>query len=177
MCDILPLSKRTITNGHNIMTRINTVKPEHLTNEWLLSEWRELPRIVNELEKHPQRFKLEDIPPQFKLDTGHVKFFRNKLLFLAKRHRELKRELRKRGIKHDKKIRVELHYLAPHIKMFGCNDWEASQRDHSILIERLEERFDLRKKAYHKTVRGIKQVINCEYTFNDYLKENLASYM
>lgn len=159
------------------MTRINTVDPRHLTNEWLLAEWRELPRITNELEKHPKRFKPEDIPPQFKLDTGHVKFFRNKLLFLAKRHREIKRELRKRNIKHDKKVRVELHYLAAHIKMFGCNDWEPKPRDHSILIERLQERFDLRKTAYHITVNGDKLKINCEHSFNEYLNDNLAHYL
>lgn len=159
------------------MTRINTVHPSDLTDQWLLAEWRELPRIVNELEKHPQRFDLKKIPKQFTLNTGHVTFFRDKLLFLAKRHRELKRELRKRNIKHDKRIKVELYYLTTHIKMFGCNDWEASQRDHSILIERLEERFDLRKKAYHKTQNGFKQLINCEHSFNEYLRENLASYV
>ena len=151
------------------MTRINTVHPSDLTNEWLLAEWRELPRIVNELEKHPQRFDLKKIPKTFTLSTGHVTFFRDKLLFLAKRHRELKRELRKRGVKHNKKVKVELYYLATHIKMFGCNNWEPSSNDHSILIERLQERFDLRKKPYHLTDKDkSKRVINCEYSFNEY---------
>ena len=159
------------------MTRINTVHPSHLTDQWLLAEWRELPRIVNELEKHPQRFDIKKIPPQYTLNKGHVTFFRDKLMFLAKRHRELKRELRKRNIKHDKRIKVELHYLRPHLKMFACNDWEPTQMDHSILIERLQERFDLRKKPYHITTQQGKQVIDCEHSFNEYLNENLASYM
>lgn len=160
------------------MTRINTdIHPSDLTDQWLVAEWRELPRIVNELEKHPQRFDLKKIPKEFTLNTGHVTFFRDKLLFLAKRHRELKRELKKRGIKHSKKIKVELHYLAPHIKMFGCNDWESSQRDNSILIERLQERFDLRKKAYHITVDGCKHKIDCEHSFNTYLNEHLSKYV
>lgn len=159
------------------MTRINTVHPSHLTDQWLIAEWRELPRIVNELEKHPQRFDIKKIPPQYTLNKGHVTFFRDKLLFLAKRHRELRRELRKRNIKHDKKIKVELHYLKPHLKMFACKDWEPTQPDHSILIERLQERFDLRKKPYHITTPQGKRVINCEHTFNEYLNENLAGYM
>lgn len=158
------------------MTRINTIDPRDLTDEWLLAEWRELPRVVNELEKHPKRFNIKDIPEQFKLDTGHVKFFRNKLLYLAKRHREIKRELKRRGIKHDKKIRVELHYLAPYIKMLACNDWKASPRDHDILIERLQERFDLRKRAYHMTIDSVKQKINCEHSFNQYCDKHLAKY-
>lgn len=135
------------------MTRINTVPPEHLTNEWLLAEWRELPRIVNELEKYPNRYKAKDTPPQYTLNTGHVKFFRDKLLYLAKRHRELKRELRKRKIKHDKSVKVELYYLADHLKMFCLNDWTPTKQDHKINVERLQERFTLRKKAYHLTVK------------------------
>ncbi len=158
------------------MTRINTVHPSDLTDQWLLAEWRELPRIVNELEKHPQRFNIKKIPKQFTLNTGHVTFFRDKLLFLAKRHRELKRELRKRNIKHDKRIKVELHYLPSHIKTFACNDWEPNQEDHSLLIERLQERFDLRKKAYHLTEGTNKSVINCEHSFNQYLSNKLTKY-
>ncbi len=158
------------------MTRINTIHPSDLTDQWLIAEWRELPRIVNELEKHPQRFNIKKIPKQFTLNTGHVTFFRDKLLFLAKRHRELKRELRKRNIKHDKRIKVELHYLPSHIRMFACNDWEPNQEDHSILIERLQERFDLRKKAYHLTEYNNKAIINCEYSFNQYLNNKLTKY-
>lgn len=158
------------------MTRINTVEPSDLTTEWLISEWRELPRIVNELEKHPQRFNIKQIPSDYTLNKGHVLFFRNKLLFLAKRHRELKRELRKRGIKHDKRVKVELYYLAPYIKMYACNDWTPNSDDHSILIERLQERFDLRKRAYHMTSNGVKHTIDCEHSFNTYLNKHLAKY-
>ena len=66
------------------MTRINTVDACDLTNEWLIAEVRELPRIVNELRDHPERLVLKDIPKQYTLASGHVKFYRNKLLHLAK---------------------------------------------------------------------------------------------
>ena len=158
------------------MTRINTVEPKDLTNEWLLAEWRELPRIVNELEKYPQRFDIKKIPKEYTLNTGHVLFFRNKLLFLAKRHREIRRELRNRNIKQNKNIKVNLHYLAPHIKQFACNDWQPNSDAHSILIERLQERFDLRKKAYHITRADGKHKINCEHSFNEYLDQHLSHY-
>ena len=90
--------------------------PSDLTDQWLLAEWRELPRIVNELEKHPTRFKLDKIPCEYTLNTGHVTFFRNKLLYLAKRHRLIKKELRVRGIKHSKLVKVELYYLDTKLK-------------------------------------------------------------
>ncbi|BAV81016.1 DenV endonuclease V [Vibrio phage RYC] len=160
------------------MTRINTdIHPSDLTNEWVLAEWRELPRIVNELEKHPNRFKLEDIPKEFTLNKGHVKFFRNKLLFLARRHRLLRKEMDKRGIKRDRKVKVNLHYLAPHIKMFGCNDWESTPEANNELIERLQERFDLRKSAYHMGIVGKADRINCEHSFNTYLEKHLSKYL
>jgi len=158
------------------MTRINTVHPSDLTNEWLIAEWRELPRIVNELEKHPQRFNINKIPDQYTLNTGHVMFFRDKLLYLARRHRLIRKELRKRGTTFNSKIKVNLYYLTPHLKSVACNDWTPSQADHGILIERLQERFDLRKKAYHVTFEGVKHVIDCERSFNWYCGKFLSKY-
>lgn len=159
------------------MTRINTIHPSDLTSEWLTAEWRELPRIVNELEKHSARFKPENIPSEYTLNKGHVTFFRDKLLFLAKRHRELKRELKRRNIKHDKRVKVELFYLSDTIKNQACNDWTPHKDDHSVLIERLQERFDLRKKPYTMFTDNQKQVINCEHSFNTYLNNHLAKYL
>lgn len=134
-----------------IMTRINTINPSDLTDQWLIAEWRELPRIVNELVKHPHRFKQNGIPANYTLNAGHVKFFRDKLLYLAKRHRLLKRELKARGIKHDKNVKVELYKLDKSLKSLCCNDWTPTPTDHALLIERLQERFNLRKKDYTLT--------------------------
>ena len=159
------------------MTRINTIDPVHLTNEWLIAEFRELPRIVNELHKHPQRFKLKDIPKEFTLNTGHVKFFRNKLLYLSKRHTDIIKELSERGINFDKKIKVDLDNLSPSIKLFGCNDWKPSKRDHKLIVERLTERFNLRKKAYHLTTSSTKVTINCDESYNNYKSACLDNYI
>ena len=148
------------------MTRINTIDPALLTNEWLIAEWRELPRISNELEKHPLRFKPEAIPLTYRLGSGHVTFFRDKLLYLAKRHREIKRELRKRKIRHNRRINVQLWRLTEEVRSLACNDWQPCQDDHLLNIMRLCDRFDARKKAYHYH----DQKLNDDQTFNDYLK-------
>lgn len=149
------------------MTRINTIDPVHLTNEWLLAEWRELPRIVNELIKHPNRFKLKDIPNQYTLNTGHVKFFRNKLDFLQKRHNKLIEELKERGVNVDPSVTVDLFLLPDHIKTFSCNDWKPTKADHRVLIDRLKERVNLRKKDYAITANSRKTTLKTE---NDYTK-------
>lgn len=89
------------------MTRINTIDPSDLTNEWLIAEC--LKRGIN---IHPgHRFDYEALP--------HT------------------------------------------AKLYFYNDWKPSKDDHSILIDRLCERFDLRKKAYHITIEGVKHVISC----------------
>ena len=59
------------------MTRINSASPvEHLTDEHLLAEHREIKRLPSVLKKaNTQTIK---IPAKFCLGPGHVKFFLNK---------------------------------------------------------------------------------------------------
>ena len=83
------------------MTRINVVPVEELTNKHLFAEWREMPRLVKNLEQSLNRkgkpFSLEEIPSEYKLGAGHVKFFFDKFKFLHDRHKKLTEELLKRG--------------------------------------------------------------------------------
>jgi len=78
------------------MTRINAfIEPADLCDKHLLAEHREIVRIPNSIKAG----RLSDAgqPTQFTLGTGHVKFFRNKLLFLHKRYRYIYRECKDRG--------------------------------------------------------------------------------
>ncbi len=78
------------------MTRINAgIKPSSLTNKHLLAEHREIKRIPNCIRKG--KYNLDGIPEYFKLGTGHVKFFYNKLNFLFKRYLDLYEECKNRG--------------------------------------------------------------------------------
>lgn len=73
------------------MTRINLIPVAELSDQHLMAEYRELPRIVNgvlEGKLHPTK-----IPTKYVLGTGHVKFFTNKILFLAKRYKLIHQEL------------------------------------------------------------------------------------
>lgn len=89
------------------MTRINLVDPAVLTNQHLLAEWRELPRIFTAVRKLLDKGCTVDqvnIPPKYKLGTGHVRFFYNKLLYLYGRWQKLTFELQKRDYNLDNKI-------------------------------------------------------------------------
>lgn len=77
------------------MTRINLVPPAELCDQHLLAEHRELTRIPNVVAKG--RFSLIDQPADYKLGTGHVKFFFDKMQFLKNRYEMLHDECLKRG--------------------------------------------------------------------------------
>lgn len=83
------------------MTRINLVPPSCLSDKHLLAEYRELPRIFTAVEKiytSGGSLKDHDIPLAYKLGTGHVKFFYNKLLWLCLRYESIFMELKCRGV-------------------------------------------------------------------------------
>lgn len=83
------------------MTRINVVPVHELCNKHLFAEWREMPRVVSSLRKSLNRkskaFDMSEIPPEYVLGKGHVKFFFDKMQYLHNRHKELTDELLKRG--------------------------------------------------------------------------------
>lgn len=77
------------------MTRINLVPPQELCDQHLLAEHRELTRIPNAVARG--KYKLDGQPDDYKLGSGHVRFFFNKLLFLEKRYHALHSECLSRG--------------------------------------------------------------------------------
>lgn len=77
------------------MTRINIIPPAELCDQHLLAEHRELTRIPNLVAKG--KFSLEGQPSDYKLGTGHVKFFFDKMQFLFERYNSLHEECLARG--------------------------------------------------------------------------------
>lgn len=78
------------------MTRINAGFPvKQLTVKHLIAEHREIKRIPNTIKSG--KAKIVNIPANFTLGTGHVKFFYNKLGYLKERYEELFRECVLRG--------------------------------------------------------------------------------
>lgn len=116
------------------MTRINVgIKPKTLTDRHLMAEHREIKRIPNTITSG--RAKIVDIPQQFTLGKGHVKFFYNKLGYLKKRYEELYEECKNRGF---------------NVIYYGCawndipnslmQDYQPTQKDKEIIEQRIKER-------------------------------------
>ena len=116
------------------MTRINVgIPPVELINQHLIAEHREIKRIPNCIAKG--KYNMEGIPDKFKLGTGHVKFFYNKLLYLKNRYTSLYNECIKRG------FNVQNYINAwDNVPQDLMNDYKVKDNDIKIIKQRIYER-------------------------------------
>ena len=121
------------------MTRINVgIPPAELINQHLIAEHREIKRIPNCIAKG--KYNMEGIPDKFKLGTGHVKFFYNKLLYLKKRYVSLYNECIKRG------FNVQNYINAwDNVPQKLMNDYKVKANDCRIIRQRINDRKTNRK--------------------------------
>ena len=123
------------------MTRINLLEPHELTDQHLMAERRELPRIFGKARPlvHP--------PSDYRLGVGHVLFFYNKTGFLAKRQQTLIDECLKRGF--------NLSHLQSPAPIHGlAGDWLPDGRAIALNRARLWLRLNQRPELYR--AHGVK---------------------
>jgi hypothetical protein len=122
------------------MTRINVgIPPKKLTDKHLMAEHREIKRIPNCISKG--KYDLKGQPIDFKLGTGHVKFFYTRLKYLKNRYEELYQECLDRG------FNVTYYgdaWLGIPDELMG--DYNPTQRDIEMINERIFERLNKQKK-------------------------------
>ena len=118
------------------MTRINVgIPPAELTDKHLLAEHREIKRIPNCIAKG--KYNMDGMPDKFKLGTGHVKFFYNKLLYLKNRYIRLYWMCKRRGFNVQNYIGA--WYNLPQELM---NDYKVKANDIRIIRERINEKLN-----------------------------------
>jgi hypothetical protein len=110
------------------------IHPQLLVDQHLIAEFVEVYMLVGSLRSNDWKIKSK-IPVKFTLGIGHMNFLKNKLLYLERRHVELKKEMKIRNFKYDKII-VD-HELYP--EEF-CNDWKPTIEDSMIIRKRLSEK-------------------------------------
>jgi deoxyribonuclease (pyrimidine dimer) len=125
------------------MVRINLISPQCLTDQHLMAEFNEILMLCGYVKKHPE---LNNIPEKFTLGKGHIKFFKNKLLYLKYRHKFLKQELLKRGYNVTKDIDINIY--DNNLK----NNYSPSIEDKNIIKNRIIEKLNL--KPYYYTYYG-----------------------
>jgi len=121
------------------MTRINVgIEPSELVNKHLLAEHREIKRIPNCIKSG--RYSMIGQPDTFRLGTGHVKFFYDKINYLRLRYISLYEECIKRGFNVTNYL--EAFEGIPHSLM---GNYTPTNHDRNIIIERINERLAPKK--------------------------------
>lgn len=133
-----------------------------MLNEWLLAEHRELKRIPNDIITG----KAKDFTflEAFRLNKGHVLFFRNRMGYAYRRQFELYTTSRQRGYVVQDFMIAPYRFEQAHLCLW--RDWQPTVEDHMICIIRMWERFKDRKKAYHFGAKTIDDA----HTFRRYMK-------
>jgi deoxyribonuclease (pyrimidine dimer) len=121
------------------MVRVNLISPRKLTDQHLIAEYNEILMLVGYVRKFP---KCEGVPENYRLGKGHIKFFKNKLVYLKKRHAEIKEEMRRRKFKPVKMI--SLKGFPKEMK----KDYRPDERDFRLIKGRLVEKIK-RKPDYY----------------------------
>lgn len=121
------------------MVRINLLEPRKLADQHLLAEYDEILMLFGYVQKYSET---KDIPSTYRLGEGHIRFFKDKLLYLKKRHEVIKKEMRARGFKTMRTVNLS------NFPEELCNDWHPTKKDEAIIIERLKEKLDKKDGWY-----------------------------
>ncbi|UGO48194.1 hypothetical protein SHINKOU_115 [Klebsiella phage vB_KaeM_Shinkou] len=126
------------------MTRINLTLVSELADQHLMAEYRELPRVFGAVRKRlAEGKKFDDIPKDFRLGSGHVKFFYDKIGFLYLRQQEIIEECLERGFA-IANTQVDVH----DIPLCLMNDFVPTEADIALSQKRLDEKIAQKPKWY-----------------------------
>lgn len=130
------------------MTRINLIPVSELSNQHLLAEYRELPRIVNAWKNG--KIKNYDGPEIYCLGPGHVKFFYRRIEFLIRRHSDIIIECLRRGFNLTKtgELLSSDEYEKLKLDKYQIFDWKPTQQEIMISAKRIIEKIKLRPNFY-----------------------------
>lgn len=128
------------------MTRINLIPPSELSDQHLLTEYRELPRCIK------QPLNISDAPTHYCLGKGHMKWARKNWKFLLKRFEELCNEIDYRGFKRsfgskELENHFHQHYDLPEV------DYNPSKEDVELSRKRINEKVAQKPFWYKWTLR------------------------
>ena len=131
------------------MTRINSdLDPKLLKRAHLVAELREITMVPAALRRSTRTKTIQDIlqsiPIKFTLNTGHVKFFYNKLGFLQTRFNKLADEMERRGYNPDRS-RIEAF---DGFDSVWLGHWTATKDDNDLVMDRINLRISQKPHLY-----------------------------
>lgn len=123
------------------MVRVNIINPKSLSDQHLIAEYDEILMLLGYVKRYPN-IKENEIPKKYCLNKGHMKFFKNKLLYLKKRHELIKKEMKCRNFKTN--ITINLRGFDKAL----LNDWMPNNNDKEIIKKRIIEKLNKKPEYY-----------------------------
>ena len=118
------------------MARVNIgVDPKYLSDQHLIAESVEITMITGGLRKNGYEIK-SPVPKKFRMGTGHINFFKNKLKYLKNRLEAVNAEMRRRNFKPGTKL--DLDEFPPKYHNEWAPDMEASMILRIRIYDRLK---------------------------------------
>jgi len=122
------------------MVRVNLIPPKLLSDQHLIAEYDEILMLEGYVKKFPKI--CGDEPKQYCLGKGHIKFFKDKFAYLHKRHGLLKKEMKARGFKTNKSLKVSQFPKSLH------KNYNPDKKAISIIKKRIIEKLGKKKDFY-----------------------------
>lgn len=136
------------------MTRISVgVRAIELCDAHLIKERVELVRIPNAV--RTGKAVIKDIPKQFTLGTGHVKFFYDKMGYLHQRYTELTNECIARGF-NITDFSDSFEGISPSL----WKNYNETAQDRKIVVQRVNERLlGMKNLKYNRIPVEVQQIL------------------
>ena len=127
------------------MTRINVIPVHELSDQHLIAEYHELPRVIK------QNINTCGAPDCYVLGTGHMRWARKHWRYVHKRFVELCAEMEYRGFH----VNFPAADLAKYLTKFGGTDGEYNVQESDVALNRarLKEKYNKKPTFYHWTKR------------------------
>ena len=133
------------------MTRINLIEPSELTDQHLIAEYREIFMVGSALQRsmkaHGWEHTKKQLPNEFTLNVGHVKFFYDKGKYLHNRYLQLIDEMHKRGMRPDPDRKFKRNQWPDEF----YKDWAPEEKDIVLIRQRIQEKISLKPGWYRWT--------------------------
>ena len=121
------------------MVRINILNPKSLSDQHLIAEYDEILMLLGYVRKYPKK---ENIPENYTLGKGHIRFFKDKLIYLKERYELIKKEMKKRG------FRAEVTFEITEFDLTLRNGWLPGKEDREIIKKRIIEKIKMKPDYY-----------------------------
>lgn len=122
------------------MVRVNLIHPKKLADQHLIAEYNEILMLLGYVSKYPEK---KAIPSEYTLGKGHIRFFKDKLVYLVDRHELIKQEMHKRNFITTKQI--DIRKFPINLR----NPWKPKEKDIIIIKQRITEKL-LKKPSWYR---------------------------